>query len=149
MSEKSPGSLVEMIEAIRLGNYIGIGSGRCRKSTLWAADIVTLIPKIPAIEGIYNLTDSYHPSYKELEVMITKLLGKKSPVRMPYLVAKLIAWLGDIFGNIIPLNSKKLNTINSTLTFDDQKARKTFDWKPSNAIERWTESMIETKTYKS
>jgi nucleoside-diphosphate-sugar epimerase len=132
----SPGYLGEMIRTIRSGKYIRIGNSNFKKSALWIEDIVTLIPKIPAIEGIYNLTDGYHPSLRELEAVIASSLHKKLPFRIPYLIAKSLALIGDISGNLVPLNSKKLKEITSSLTFDDQKARKAFDWKSSNVLEK-------------
>lgn len=134
--DKSPGVLGEMIGAIRAGNYVRIGSGNNRKSALWTADIISLIPKIPAIEGIFNLTDGYHPSFKELEGLITNSLDKKTFFRVPYLFAKPIAWAGSLMGNKASLNIEKLEEVTSTLTFDDQKARTVFDWKPSNVLEK-------------
>jgi len=39
-------------------------------------------------------------------------------------------------GNKASLNIEKLEEVTSTLTFDDQKARTVFDWKPSNVLEK-------------
>lgn len=133
--------LGEMIRAIRSGKYISIGNGTFEKSALWVEDIVSLIPKIPEIEGIYNLTDGYNPSLKELELVISSSLQKKPPFSIPYLIAKPLALIGDLLGNIIPLNSEKLKERTSSLTFDDQKARRTFDWKPSNVLDNLTDKL--------
>lgn len=132
----SPGYLGEMLQMIRSGKYIGIGKGNVKKSVLWVEDIVDLIPKIPEIEGIYNLTDGYHPSVRELEQAISASLHKSPPFRIPYLLAKPLALIGDSLKNMFPLNSKKLDKLNTTLTFDDRKARQTFGWKSSRVLER-------------
>lgn len=134
--KNSTKSLGKMIKTIRSGKYLSIGNRKSRKSAVWAEDIATLIPKIPAIEGIYNLTDDYHPTYRELETLIAKSLNKKPPFNIPKLIAIPFAWIGDLLGTESTLNSKKLKEINTTLTFDDQKARKTFGWKPSNVLEK-------------
>ena len=133
--------LGEMIEEIRSGKYISIGNGTFKKSALWVEDIVSLIPKIPAIEGIYNLTDGYNPSLKELALVIASSLQQNLPIKIPYLIAKPLALFGDLFGDIIPLNSKKLEERTSSLTFDDQKARRMFDWKPSNVLDKLNEKI--------
>lgn len=137
--EKSSGILAEMIETIRAGNYVGITRKKNRKSALWAADIVTLIPKIPAIEGVFNLTDGYHPSFKELEELIASSLNKRLFLKVPYIFAKPIAWVGTVLGNRLSLNMEKLHEITTPLTFDDQKARMTFDWKPSKVLDKLKE----------
>jgi hypothetical protein len=35
----------------------------------------------------------------------------------------------------VPLNTKKLKKINADLTFNDDKARKTFGWNPTLVLE--------------
>ena len=142
----SPGYLGEIIKTIQSGRYIRIGNGNFKKSALWIEDIATLIPKVPAIEGIYNLTDSYHPLLKELELVIASSLQKKPSFRIPLLIAKSMAFFRDVSGNPVPFNSKKLKEITASLTFDSRKARETFDWNPSNVLENLAGSLSDRRS---
>lgn len=142
----SPGYLKEMIKTIQSGRYIRIGNGNFKKSALWIEDIASLIPKVPAIEGIYNLTDDYHPLLKELEFVIVSSLQKKPSFRIPLLIAKSMAFFRDVSGNSIPFNSRKLKEITASLTFDNRKARETFDWKPSNVLEKLESSLRDKRS---
>jgi hypothetical protein len=54
---------------------------------------------------------------------------------MPLFIAKGLAKIGDILGNVFPINSNKLSKITSTLTFDDSKARIAFGWDPNPVLE--------------
>jgi nucleoside-diphosphate-sugar epimerase len=136
-----PGNLGKMINGINSGNYLSIGNANVKKSLVWAEDIAGVIPKLAEIGGIYNLTDGYHPTFRELEVVISKSLGKKSPKRIPILVAWALAKYGDTFGNRVPFNTNKLNKIISPLTFDDSAARLILGWKPSNVLNKLEENI--------
>lgn len=130
------GNLGAMINGIHSGKYVGVGKSAARKSIVWADDVAKIIPKAAEVGGIYNLTDGYHPSFKELEDCIAGLFHKKSPFHIPVSAAKVIAALGDIIGSHSPITSSKLQKMMSTLTFDDSKAKKLLDWKPSSVLEK-------------
>ncbi len=100
-----------------------------------AEDVAKIIPKVAEIGGIYNLTDGYHPSFKELSMLIAKQLNKKPPLNLPSFLVRIIAFAGDLLGSRAPLNSDKLKKITSDLTFDDTKARRILDWNPSLVLE--------------
>lgn len=87
-----------MLNLIRKGLYFNIGNKEVRKSVVMAEDIAILIPKVANKGGIYNVCDSYHPSFHELSACICKLLGKQKPKTIPYWLAKLIGKAGDIMG---------------------------------------------------
>ena len=129
-----PGNLKNMIEGIRKKYYFNIDGGLSKKSMVLDEDIAEYILIASSIGGIYNLTDGYHPSFYELSHYIANQLKIKGIPDMPLGLAKLIARTGDILGNIIPINTDKLNKINTTLTFDDSKAREAFGWKPTPVL---------------
>lgn len=135
-----PGNLGAMINGIRSGRYLSIGQANARKSMVWAGDISTLIPQLSSTNGIFNLTDGHHPTFQELEAIISQSLGKKRPISIPIFLAKVISKVGDMFGHF-PINSDKLNKLTSTLTFDDSKARKLLNWKPSSVIDKLKETL--------
>lgn len=134
-----PGNLGSMIKGIKTGRYLSIGNACARKSIVWAEDIADIIPKVSEIGGVYNLTDTYHPAFRELEKEISKCLGKKDPVNIPLWVAKLLGRIGDLLGNKAPINSDKINKITSSLTFDDSKAKEKLGWKPKKVLDKIAE----------
>ncbi|HTM98849.1 MAG TPA: NAD-dependent epimerase/dehydratase family protein [Pedobacter sp.] len=136
-----PGNLGAMINGIKSGKYLSIGKATARKSIVWAEDIARVIPNLVDVEGIFNLTDGIHPSFGELEEVISQALGKKKPFSIPIIVGKLLGKVGDILGRRFPINSDKLNKITSTLTFDDARARNVLDWKPSSVLNKMSETL--------
>ncbi|MBC7915290.1 MAG: NAD-dependent epimerase/dehydratase family protein [Pyrinomonadaceae bacterium] len=130
-----PGNLGSMIKGIQKGYYFNIGGGRAKKSIVLAEDVARIIPKAAEIGGIFNLTDGYHPSFKELSSVIAEQLNKKTPASIPGLLAKTMAMIGDMFGIRAPINTVKLKKITSDLTFDDSKARKLLGWNPTPVLD--------------
>ncbi|MDB5137968.1 MAG: UDP-galactose-4-epimerase [Mucilaginibacter sp.] len=131
-----PGNLGAMINGIRNGKYLSIGNASAKKSMVWAEDIASIISQLAEKGGTYNLTDGYHPSFGELELKIAIAMDKKSPIKIPMIVARWIAFLGDFLGNKSPINSDKLKKITSTLTFDDTKARNILNWRPTPVLDK-------------
>ena len=130
-----PGNLGAMIRGIRNGKYLSIAEGKARKSVLMVQDIANLLPMLIEKGGIYNVCDSYQPSFRELEMVICKQLNKKRPISIPYWLAKSMAVVGDCLGEKAPINSLKLRKITSSLTFSNEKAVRELKWKPMNVLE--------------
>lgn len=130
-----PGNLNSMIRGIKYGYYFNIAGGRAKKSMVMVSDVSKILMSASEIGGIYNLTDTYHPSFLELSHSISKQLNNKFILNIPLFIAKIIAKAGDLFGNWFPLNSTKLSKITSTLTFDDTKAKNAFNWNPQKVID--------------
>jgi len=129
-----PGNLGALIKGIQKGYYFNIAGGMARKSMVLAEDVANSIINVAKIGGTYNLTDGYHPSFLEISDYISFQLGKKKPSNLPLWLAKIFAIFGNFIGKYAPLNSNKLNKIISDLTFDDNKARKAFDWNPKSVL---------------
>ena len=132
-----PGNLGAMITGIRRGRYFSIADGRARKSVLMVQDIANLIPLLARKGGIYNVCDSYQPTFRELETLICKQMNKSLPLSIPYWLAKGMALIGDCLGKKAPLNSLKLNKITKSLTFSNEKAMRELGWKPTNVLENF------------
>jgi len=132
-----PGNLGAMIQGIKSGKYLSIGDGKACKSVLMVEDIATLIPLLAAKGGIYNVCDTEQPTFRDLEKIISKQLGKSLPISISYKVAKLLAGLGDLIGNKSPINSSKLDKITKSLTFSNEKARTELGWVPTNVLEHF------------
>lgn len=133
----APGNLGAMVEGIKTGTYFSIGGGTARKSVLMVQDIVTLIPILVEKGGVYNVCDDTQPSFRDLEIIISKQLGKKSPKSIPFFVAKAMALIGDLLGSKAPINSLKLRKITESLTFSNEKAKRELGWKPMNVLENY------------
>lgn len=132
-----PGNLGAMINGIRCGRYLSIAEGRCRKSVLMVQDIARLVPLLAEKGGIYNVCDSYHPTFHELESVVCGQLGKSNPLSIPYWLAKSIALVGDVLGNKAPINSLKLDKITKTLTFSNEKAVRELGWNPMSVLDNF------------
>lgn len=131
VSENPPGNLGAMIRAIRKGYYFNIGGGTAKKSMVLVRDVARFIPLIPAIGGVFNLTDGVHPSFKELSMVLSP---NKKIFNLPLYFARALGLIGDVFGDKSVLNTKKVKKITTNLTFDDSKARE-FGWNSQSVLE--------------
>ena len=132
-----PGNLGAMIKGISTGKYLSIGGGKARKSVLMVQDIANLIPLVADKGGVYNVCDSHHPSFRELEELICKQLNKSSVISIPFYIAKLLAIVGDLLGKYAPINSDKLSKITKSLTFSNEKAKKELAWESIDVIKNF------------
>jgi len=142
VGKNPPGNLGAMIRAIKRGYYFNIGKGEARKSMVLCNDVALFIPIVSKVGGIYNLTDGYHPSFKDLSSVISKQKNKKLPFNLPLLVARLLGYVGDFLGNKAPINSSKIKKITCDLTFDDSKARKLLNWNPEPVLQYLEKNII-------
>lgn len=132
-----PGNLGAMINGLKTGRYLRIGNGNCRKSILMANDIALLIPKLIKNGGIYNVCDSHHPSFFEIEELIVKQLNIKSPRSIPLWVAKVLAKTGDLMGGKALINTSKLEKMTMSLTFSNEKAKRELGWEPLDVLQNF------------
>lgn len=132
-----PGNLGAMIHGIRSGRYLSIAGSRTRKSVLMVQDIARLVPLLVEKGGIYNVCDSYQPTFRELEAVICRQLDRNLPLSIPYWMAKCMALMGDCFGKKAPVNSQKLSKITESLTFSNEKAVRELGWRPISVLENF------------
>ena len=132
-----PGNLGAMINGIKTRKYVRISGGKARKSVLMVQDIANIVPLLAEKGGIYNVCDSYQPSFRELEELIALQLGKSIPLSIPYPLAKVVAKIGDYLGGNAPINTIKLSKITKSLTFSNEKARKELGWTPLNVLDNF------------
>ena len=132
-----PGNLGAMIHGIRSGKYLSIAGGQARKSVLMVQDIAKLVSLLAEKGGIYNVCDSHHLTFRELETTICRQLDKKLPFSIPYWAAKCMALVGDCLGKKAPINSLKLKKITESLTFSNEKAMRELGWKPTRVLENF------------
>lgn len=132
-----PGNLKAMVNGIKKGYYFNVAGGCAKKSIVLASDVAKIIPLAAQKGGVYNLTDGYHPSFKELSGLIASQLNKSMPLNLPLWLAVAMARAGDVLGNKAPINTSKLRKITSDLTFDDNRAKAILGWKPEAVLEKF------------
>lgn len=132
-----PGNLGAMIKGIKSGRYFSIAGGKAKKSVLMVQDIANLVPLLVEKGGIYNVCDTYQPTFKELEAVICNQLNKRIPLSIPYWLAKGMAKVGDVLGEKAPINTLKLRKITESLTFSNEKAVRELGWQPMNVLENF------------
>lgn len=131
VGKNPPGNLGAMLNGIKKGYYFNIDGGKARKSMVLAKDVAVFIRQSASYGGIYNLTDTKHPSFSELSFAIS---GKESR-NMPLSIANIVGKVGDYIGNKSPITTSKVKKITSDLTFDDSKAKELLNWKPESVVE--------------
>lgn len=132
-----PGNLGAMIKGIKSGKYLSIAGGKAKKSVLMVQDIANLVPLLVEKGGIYNVCDTYQPTFRELEAVICNQLNKRMPLSIPYWLAKGMAKVGDLLGEKAPINTLKLRKITESLTFSNEKAVRELGWQPMNVLENF------------
>lgn len=131
---RAPGNLGAMVEGIRKGFYLNIAGGKVKKSVLMAEDIVRLLPPLAEKGGVYNVCDTYQPTFGELSASVARQLGKRKPISIPYWMAWCMAKVGDLLGARAPINSYKLEKMTKSLTFSNDKARRELGWEPLDVL---------------
>jgi nucleoside-diphosphate-sugar epimerase len=133
IGENPIGNLESMINGIQSGYFFNICGIAPKKSMVLAEDVANVILRAARVGGVYNLTDGYNPSIVELSNLISRQLGKKEPLYLPFWLIKILAMLGDLLGFNF-FNSSKLDKITTDLTFNDSKARNAFGWNPTPVL---------------
>ncbi len=129
-----PGNLGAMIKGISTGKYLSIAGGVSRKSVLMACDIAKVIPLCEEKGGVYNICDDSYPSFHDLELLISKQLGKKPPLNIPYWLANCLAHVGNFMGKKAPINTARLEKIVKSLTFSNEKIKKELGFMPTDVL---------------
>lgn len=132
-----PGNLGAMIKGLKSGKYLSVAGGKAKKSILMIQDIANLIPILEGRGGVYNICDNEHPTFLQLEYLISSQLGKNPPFNVPIWFAKICAIIGDLFGKWAPINSLKLKKMTESLTFSNEKAKNELDWQPLSVLENF------------
>lgn len=135
--KNAPGNLGAMVNGIKKGFYMNIAGGKVVKSILMAEDIARIMPTLIEKGGIYNVCDTFQPSFGQISESVARQLGKGKPISIPMWVAKCLARVGDCLGTKAPINSNKLEKMTKSLTFSNEKARKELGWEPLNVLDSY------------
>lgn len=130
----APGNLGAMVDGIRKGYYMNIAGGKVVKSILMAEDIARIMPALVERGGVYNVCDTFQPSFGQISESVAKQLNRNKPISIPYWIAKCMALVGDCLGAKAPINSYKLEKMTKSLTFSNEKARKELGWEPLDVL---------------
>lgn len=129
-----PGNLGAMIRGIENGRYLSIAGGVSKKSVMMACDLANVLPLCEEKGGIYNICDDSYPSFHDLEMLISKQLGKKPPLNIPYVLANCLAHIGNLLGKKAPINSARLEKIVKSLTFSNEKIKRELGFNPTDVL---------------
>lgn len=132
--KNAPGNLGAMVNGVCRGFYMNIGGGKVVKSILMAEDIVRIMPILVQKGGIYNVCDTFQPSFGQISESVARQLGRGKPINIPYWMAWCMAKVGDCFGSKAPFNSYKLEKMTRSLTFSNEKARRELGWEPLDVL---------------
>ena len=135
--KNAPGNLGAMVNGIRKGLYMNIAGGKVVKSILMAEDIANILPLIAEKGGVYNVCDTYQPSFGQISESVARQLGKHKPINIPYWMAWCMAKVGDCLGSKSPINSYKLEKLTKDLTFSNEKACKELHWEPMDVLKNY------------
>jgi nucleoside-diphosphate-sugar epimerase len=139
VGQDAPGNFGTMVRAIRNHRYFRIGDGQARHSMVLASDVAQMLVRLNGAEGVFHLTDGYHPSIAELENAICAALEQRPPRRLSLPAARVAARCADAIecctGWSLPLNSTVLAKLTSTLTFSDHRARTQLGWRPCRVLD--------------
>ena len=133
----APGNLGTMVNGVKKGFYMNIAGGKVVKSILMAEDIARIMPALVEKGGVYNVCDTFQPTFGQISKSIAEQLGKSRPICIPMWMAKCMALAGDLLGTIAPINSYKLEKMTKNLTFSNEKAVRELGWKPMNVLENF------------
>lgn len=130
----APGNLGAMLRGIQKGFYLNIAGGKAKKSLLMADDIANLVNLAKDKGGVFNVCDDYNPSFGELSKLMAKQSGKHAPISVPYWMAWCLAKIGDVVGDIWPINSQRLRKIVTDDTISNEKAKRELGWQPMDVL---------------
>ena len=122
--KNAPGNLGSMVKGVKKGYYMNIAGGKVVKSILMADDIARILPLVAEKGGVYNVCDTFQPTFGQISESVAKQLGKGKPINIPYWMAWCMAKVGDLLGNKAPINSYKLEKMTKSLTFSNEKTRR-------------------------
>lgn len=151
----SPNFTVRPVEAIRAGRMMLIDGGRYLCKPVYIDNLLdgllALAARPEALTQAFNLVDGYAVSWRLFFGAYAHMLGHQALPAVPYPLAWLAAWYFEIKatmqGRRPALTRRTVDSLRSTNTFSNQKARRLLGWTPSVGFEegmrrtaRWLEA---------
>ena len=122
-------NLAAFVRQIRAGKPCLVGAGATRKSIVSRANLAAAL-EFAALEArpgveVFNVSDRETTSLAELADMIATLAGSPPPRRVPGVVARMLAPVGDlaalVTGRDFPLTTARLRAMEETSVFPCDK----------------------------
>jgi len=122
-------NLAAFVRQIRDGKPCLVGAGATRKSIVSRKNLAAAL-EFAALEArpgteVFNVSDRETPSLAELADMIATLAGSPRPRRVPEVVARVLAPVGDLValvtGRDFPLTTARLRALGETSVFPCDK----------------------------
>ena len=122
-------NLAAFVRQIRAGRPCLVGAGTTRKSIVSRANLAAAL-EFAALEAqpgveVFNASDREAPSLAELADMIATLAGGPPPRRVPGVVARMLAPVGDLVALVtgcdFPLTTARLRAMEETSVFPCDK----------------------------
>ena len=129
------GMVRSMVNGIYRGYYYHIQGNDARRSVVHASDVSAVVRKIAPVGGTYNVCDGVSPTVHDLAEALAYRMGDKRIYTISAKRAKLLARIGDFLGEKSPLNTKKLEHLTQTLTFNGDAITSVIDWTPNSVTE--------------
>jgi GlcNAc-P-P-Und epimerase len=133
----APGEFQQLLDRMRNSGFRIIGSGAARRSALHVTDLGKHLVGWENIEGIYNLTDGYHPTFAEWFDYANRNHDLRQRKHIADWAARILSGMGDLIPGF-PYHSRLYYQLSSELTFSDQKARQELGWSPKPVIDHQT-----------
>ncbi len=123
------GVLRETVNSIYRGTYRLIKDNEARRSVIHAVDVARAARIAAPQGGIYNLTDLADPTVNDLaEALAYRISNKRIyalDIRRARKVARFCDWIP-----LLPLNTRRLRQLTTSLTFDGRTFCHKFDFTP-------------------
>jgi GlcNAc-P-P-Und epimerase len=129
----APGEFGQTLKKMKSPQYKLIGKGEARRSAVLATDIAKHTLHWEYKNGVYNLSDGYHPSFKEWFKYIHRNQAGVNPKTVPDWLARILSGMGDLIPGM-PYHTRLYYQLTSTLTYSDEKARLELDWQPNKVL---------------
>lgn len=129
--ERNVANMFRLIMQIKVGRFFNIGKGNNVKSIAYCKNLVdaTIFLKTKMIPGvnIYNYSDLPQLTSREIANHISKLLGKKEPLTLPFWVVNLMGVPFDILikltGKDLPISTKRIKKLCTETYHEANKVR--------------------------
>jgi GlcNAc-P-P-Und epimerase len=132
--ENAPGEFGKILQLMRSPGFRILGKGNARRSAVRVEDLAGHLIHWAGMDGVYNLTDGYHPSFCEWYDLANQgLRPNQKRKHLPDWSARILSGMGDLIPGF-PYHSRLYYLLSSELTYSDEKARRDLGWNPAPLI---------------
>jgi nucleoside-diphosphate-sugar epimerase len=151
---REKGSFFNIIQGLRKNKFMIVGNGENRLNYLYIDDFVNVLIKSGEIIKLKKVNfETFIISGKAISMnqfinTLTKVLGVKKPIKIPYFVGLLIALFFEFIQLIIknkkmPINLHRLKTMTLDRSFDISKAKRVLNFTQKVSLDEGTRKYIQ------